>query len=229
MELQEILVRIQAHGYGTDTTAQQIQFVNDSYNEVNGKQRWPFLEENDQSLSTVPGQYIYSLASLLNFRQVDAVRFNDGADFWEKGEYVSPQQWRDEFYRQGGSGNRQFNEKPARWTIIDQSLHILPVPDGVYTIDIDYVITPPELLNPTDISLWPDDYDDILVWGAIRSLAYRERDWLGRNFAQTEFETRLSRMNEEYMVRQRQTSSEVIRSGYNDVRPIMPWAVGWGG
>lgn len=222
MQLSEILANLQALGYDTDTEAQQIIFINDTYREVNGKQRWPWHEKFDNSLSTSYNQNIYSLASLTDLRSIDAVRLEQTAfQNYLNLDYTEPQEMRRHEHMD------RLPAPPSKWSIIDENLHLWPYPDGTYTIDIDYIITPPELLLPTDTSVWPDDYDDILVWGAVRSIAYRERDWLGRNFAQQEFETRLIRMQQEVQVRQRQTDSHVKRGHWIQSAPLPWYPYGW--
>ena len=210
MQLSDIQARIQAHGYGADTAAQQLEFINDTYHEINGMHRWPFLEAQDSTLTTTSGTNGYNLpTAVASGRNLDAVRLQIAAtQEYINLEYEQPQRFRDKENIDTEIGS------PFLWTYINQQLRFYPVPDDSYTVIIDYVIQPADLAAPTDVPVWPSTYDDVLVWGAIRSLAVRERDWLGRQFAQTEFEQRLTRMEQEYMVRQRQSSSHVLKSGH---------------
>jgi hypothetical protein len=219
LQLSEIQADIQALGYGTDTASQQIKFINDTYREVNGMHRWQFLEAQDSTLVTVSGVNAYSLpAAVAAGRNLDAVRLQIAAtqDYLNP-EYMPPQRFRDYENIDPDVGT------PAFWTYINQQLHFYPTPGDAYTVVIDYVTQPADLVNPTDTPVWPETYHDVLVWGSIRSIAFRERDWLGRQFAQSEFEQRLTRLEDEYSTRQRQSSSHVLKSGHWDSRMPFPF------
>jgi len=106
------------------------------------------------------------------------------------------------------------NVDQAYWTWINQQLRFYPTPDANYTVRIDYVMQPPDLAVGADVPVVPLVYHDVLVWSAIEAGGYRERDWLGRQFAETKKEAQLKRMEDEYLIRQRQSSSHVKQSGY---------------
>lgn len=228
MNLSQLQAAIQAYGYGTDTTAQQTAFINASYREVHSKNRWPFLEAYDTSLTTTPGIGIVSLttlgvAALTPWRNLDAVRLelagqaNTGIDL----DYMQPQALRS----QESSFNDPNQTAPPRyWTVIDQNLHFWPLPDQAYQIDIDYIIEPPDLAAPTDVPILPLPYHDVLVFGALKQIAMRERDlWSIGNYG-SEFEQRLQRFEEEYFLRQRQTSSQVAQNPHKYGRfEQTPW------
>lgn len=226
MNLSDLQTAIQSYGYGPDTAAQQIVFINAAYREVHSKNRWPFLEAYDTTLSTTAGEGVYSLSTLgvaagTPWRNLDAVRLEianeagSGIDL----NYMQPQEMRSQ------ETNYNFQTSPPRyWTVIDQNLHLWPIPDAVYQIDIDYIIEPPDLANPTDIPLLPVPYHDVIVFGALKQIAMRERDlWSIGNYG-NEFEQRLQRFEEEYFLRQRQTSSQVVQNPHKYGRfEQTPW------
>lgn len=212
VQLSDLLSAVQALGYSSDTQAQQVQFINDTYREVCGQKRWPFLEAQDSSISTVTGVPGYSLSAITpGISRMDAVRIQQSAiqAYWNT-DYKEPQYFRDLENMDRTPGIPQF------WTVINQQLRFYPVPDGIYNVLIDYIVEVTPLVATTDVPLLPTDYHDLLVWGAIRSIAFRERDWLGRQFSQTEFEQRLGRMNDEYLLRQRQSESHVKHHDWNE-------------
>lgn len=218
MNLAALQAAIQAKGYTTDTAALQIQFLNECYREICGMQRWPFLEKQDSSLVTVATTEAYTLP-MSDWRNLDAVRIEQAAvQQYDNLQYLSPQDFRDFVHIDRDTTT------PFYWTFINQQLHFYPIPDGAYTVRIDYIIEPPDLASPTDVPVIPIPYQDVLVWGAVESLAFRERDWLGRQFAQDKKEMLLKRMDEEYMVRQRQTGSHVKKSGYNETQLPYPFS-----
>jgi hypothetical protein len=209
VNLSQLQAAVQAYGYGTDTAAQQTVFINAAYREVHSKQRWPFLEAYDTSLSTIAGVNTVSLATLggsTPWRNLDAVRIqSDGtANSGQDMDYMQPQNMRSR-----ETEYSDWSAKPRNWSVIDQTLHLWPIPDGVYTLGIDYIIEPPDLVNPTDTPLLPIPYHDVLVFGALKQIAMRERDlWSIGNYG-AEYQRRLQEFEEEYFLRQRQTSSTV--------------------
>lgn len=217
MNLAEIQAAIQAHGYAPDTSDRQTIFINQCYREVCGMQRWPFLEAQDVSQVTTAGQAGYPLDALPTWRSIDAVRISIPAQQqYVRMEYLAPQDFRDREHISPEPST------PSYWTFINQELRFWPVPDDSYSVTIDYISEPPDLAADADVPVLPVTYHDVLVWGAVERLAYRERDWLGRQFAQQERELSLKRMDEEFMVRQRQTSSHVKKSGYWGTQPQLP-------
>jgi hypothetical protein len=218
MNLAGLQAAVQAKGYTVDTATQQVLFLNEVYREVHGEARWPFLEAQDSSLVTAAGVNAYTLP-MASWRNLDAVRIQIAANQqYDNLEYLQPQDFRELEHI-----DRDVTT-PFYWTFYANQLHFYPYPDSVYTVVIDYIVEPPDLAAPGDVPVLPLPYHDILVWGACESLAYRERDWLGREFAQQKKEALLKRMTEEYLVRQRQTSSHVKKSGYWQSQTPFPFS-----
>jgi hypothetical protein len=227
MNLTALQAAIQAKGYGTDTAAQQILFINEVYREVCGLNRWKFLEGQDTSLTTIVSQQAYNLSSTaggginLNggaWRNLDAVRIEIAPLI----EYNNLKYKQPEEFMELWEIDRDVST-PYYWTFYTQQLWLYPVPDNAYTVRIDYIIEPPDLSLGTDVPLIPTQYHDILVWGAVENMAYRERDWLGRQFAEQKKAKMIQQLEEEYWIQQRQTSNQVRRSGYWDVQMPYPF------
>lgn len=224
MNFGEIKTAVTDRGYSIDQVTTSI--VNAVYREVLSLQRWPFLEKQSTSIETTVGTAGYPLDSIASdWLLIDAVRIEQpGTQLYTNMEYTPPQEFRDLQHVDRDTGT------PFRWTAINGLLQFFPVPDGVYQVDVDYIQQPPDLSADTDVPVIPLIYHDILVWGAVAQIAYRERDWIGQNVANTEKETRLKRMSEEYLLRQRQTDSHVKRSGWWDsVQPYWWTQVGGAG
>ena len=85
---------------------------------------------------------------------------------------------------------------------------------SIALISYFYCIEPPDMVNPTDVPLVPLAYQDAIVSGAICRMAFRQRDWIGLELWTAKYQADVQRMKEEYLVKQRQSSSEVKRSGY---------------
>lgn len=199
---------IQARGYGTDTAPDvQNHVLNSVYRRVIGMRRWPFLEvDGSTALECVIGQRAYDLTDIPDLLHVDAVRAELGTEYIElkhKGQQdfrTLEHSWRD-------------HGQPEFWTRIGNRLLIWRRPDAAYTLVVDYVKDPPDLASDEDQTALPAAYQDVLVWGAIAELCFRERDAEGFAMAKGEYGTRIIDMMNEYGVRQRQNSSHVKQSG----------------
>lgn len=214
MNLGQLQTQLQAIGYGGNTSAQQIAFINDAYREVCSSQRWPFLERQDVSTLIIPaGNNRIDMSGIANMLQVDAVRVF-GADqlpLLPSPSNIEPQDMRD---LEQASGNT-IDVGPAHyWSMIANQIHVWPWADQNYNLRIDYIVAPPDLVSAGDVPVIPSAFHDVLVWGAARLMAIRERDIYTANFTNNQFQERYTKMQSAYMLRQRQTSSRVKQSGY---------------
>lgn len=214
MNLTELVAAISSRGYSfpqdiTDPANPVVQALNTNYRKVCGAQRWPFLEKEDSSITTALGQGSYSLSSITDLRQLDAVRLQDPQGNTRDLDNVEPQEFKSYI-----AGDLDGDGTPQRWTQHAGNLLLWPVPDGPYTLLIDYICQVPDLAAADDVPVLPVTYHDVLVWGAILELAYRERDLLSQELGASYYQELYQQMKDEYLLRQRQTSSTVKRSGY---------------
>jgi hypothetical protein len=226
--LNDLVNAVQAKGYSftnsvTDPLHPAVIALNSTYRTVLGTQRWPFQEKQSRAITTVYNVPAYSLSMIPDFIHMDAVRIEDDVALaYYEIDNKEPQDFRDIAHIDRTPATPQY------WTQLDGSIVFYPIPDQVYQVVVDYIYRPPDLAAATDVPVFPDVYHDVLVWGAVRELAYREHDWLGRNFAEQEFNDRFIKMKEEYLLRQRQNASHVKRSGYNDNHAITTFGrLGW--
>lgn len=205
--LGDIKTSIQNKGYATDTATAQASMINSVYRRVIGMRRWWFNEvPNNTSLTLATGTQSVSLAGITDFLHVDAVRISTASSQSEI-EYVPPQELRDLYHTDRTNG------EPLFWTRTGGSLYFWPVADQNYTVSVDYIKYPATLVADGDATIIPDAYQDVLVWGAIKELTFRERDAEGRSLAEDEFQTILATMRHQDGLEQRQTPSEVGYSG----------------
>lgn len=213
---------IQQRGYASDTATAQTELLNSVYRRLSGMRRWPWLETGTAGLVTIVGQSAYNLLSTVpDFLHVDAVRLEIGTEYYDL-EYEREQDFRSLQHTDRTNGI------PSLWTLRGRAdLNLHPRPDRVYTVTVDYLKDPPDLLSDSDQPLVPATYQDILVWGAIVELAYRERDWQGVQVADANYGQRLLDMMLEYGLTQRQTSTQVVQSGTYDHLDERTWRQ-WG-
>lgn len=210
MQLSQLRTQMQDLGYGADTVTQQNDFLNAAYREIHGQMRWPFLETIAANAdSTAVGTMSYT-PSITNWRNLDAVRIAQPAQLnWISIEYMSPQDLFDM-----AQVNPTETATPRYWTMYASKVHFFPVPDDVYQITYYYIAEPPDMAADSDVPVLPLPYHDVIVSGAICRMAFRQRDWIGLELWTQKYADGLTKMKEEYLVRQRQSSSEVKQSGW---------------
>ena len=198
--------KIQQRGYAADTNAAQDELLNSVYRRIIGLRHWDWLESENSSVPTIAATDTYALATPIpDLLHIDAVRLSQTVERLPM-DWMPYEELRDYIHEYTTVGTPVFWSHRATNVI-----RIWPSPDGVYTLPSDYIKDPPDLVTDADQSLIPAAYEDILVWGAIVELAYRERDWYAIEFAQQQYTTRLNEMIVEYGIRQRQTPSTVTR------------------
>lgn len=228
MNLSDLVTEVSARGYTfpqdiTDPTNPIVRALNTTYRTVCGEQRWPFLEKENSSIVTSVGVGSYALSAITDLRQLDAVRLQDGTGDTRDMKNIDPQAFKSRV-----AGNLDGNGTPWIWTQHAGNLLLYPVPDGQYTLLIDYICQVPDLAAPTDVPVLPATYHGVLVEGAVLRVAFRERDLLSQELASGYYEEMMTQMRQEYLLRQRQTSSEVVRSGYWDTTVQKAWSdVSW--
>lgn len=208
---------LQDHGYTTDTAAPQLDFLNAAYREIHSQSRWPFLETVNSAQSTVVGQQTY-VPPMTDWRNIDAIRISQPAiSNYVPIEYKDPQELMDMAWV-----NPTETATPRYWTMYASEIWFFPTPDGVYNITYYYIKEPADLVLGTDIPALPVPYHDVIVSGAICRIAFRERDWIALELWTQKYADGLTKMKEEYRLRQRQTSSEVKRSGWYNTEVNYP-------
>lgn len=210
MNLGELRTAIQGLGYSADTDAQQNDFINATYREIHSSMRWPFLEAVSLNVqSTVAGTQAYT-PPMTNWRNIDALRIAQPniANFISI-EYKEPQELFDMAWV-----NPTETATPRYWTMYASQIWFFPIPDDIYELSYFYITEPPDLVADTDVPLIPVAYHDALISGAVCRMAFRQRDWIGLELWTSKYAQDVTRLKEEYLIRQRQSSSEVKRSGY---------------
>lgn len=209
MNLTALQASLQAKGYGTDTSAQQIIAINDTYRRVIGMHRWPFLETTVNTLVTVANASTVNLTSVTDLRTdgIDRVFLTIGTDSFPL-EYLRPSEFRRKQALYSDAG------EPEAWTFSQGALRLWPTPDRVYTVTLDYLKDAPDLAAGSDSPLFDETYHDLLVWGAVADLAFRERDYSGAAWADQQYRMRLAELERAYNVRQRQNARHIQRSDF---------------
>ena len=205
MTLAQLRTALQTRGYATDTATQQTELLNAVYREIAGVRRWDWMEATTTAPCVVGTETVTPVAT--DILAVDALRILSGTSYYLL-DYEPPQQFKERSYVDRDVGTPQY------WTYSQGAYRLWPRPDKTYTVDIDYVKDPADLSADGDTPLLPATYHDLLIWGAVRDITFRERDWNGNNVATKRFEDLLARMTAAHGIRQRQDSQYVRRSDF---------------
>lgn len=202
----ELKTSIQALGYGTDTDTAQNEAINSTIRRVEGYKRWPWQETESTAITLALAAK--TLASVpADVLHVDAVRLQSGTDEYEP-EFKPAQEVRRLLHLDRDNGT------PRYWTKYAGSILIYPRADRAYTGTLDYVKDPADLSADGNSPLVPATYHDVIKWGSVAQLAYRERDWQAVDHADKMYAIAFAEMNAAVGVLERQNASHVKRSGH---------------
>lgn len=210
MTLAQLRTSLQAKGYATDSATSQTEMINSVYRALAGKRRWPWLEAQ-ATVALVAGTTSYSIAAITDWLHPDAARIEISTEYPEL-EYQAPKDFRDLQHVDRDRG------VPQAWTWMRGQLHVWPSPDRAYTLTVEYTKDPADLSADGDTPVFAATYHDVLVWGAAKEIAYRQRDWAAHQYAKQEYDQRFGEMERAYGLRQRQTSDRIKDSGFYGVR-----------
>lgn len=208
MNLGQLRTSLQTKGWETDTATIQTEALNAAYRRVVAYKRWPFMEAEGTVTATV-GQGNVSLAALTTLLSIDSIRLASGTQYPEV-SYRDPETVKAALHADRDNGT------PVWWTYYDDQLWLYPRPDLAYTVTVQYILDPPDLSADGDTPIIPAAYHDLLVWGAISDIAFRERDYTGQAVADQKYARLLREMEGSYHLRQRQTRSQILRSPFWD-------------
>lgn len=218
----EVLGAVQALGYGTDTKAAQLTMLNQVQRRILNARRWTFALSSTTKTCTVGSPEVVFDSTLAATQRVDAVRMTGTAGATEplELEFIEAPVIRQ--YLHDNSAQAQ----PRYWSRRGQNIILYPTPDKAYPLTIDTVANAAKAATEADNVVIPDSHIDILVYGLIMQLTFRERDWDGHNMARQMYAELFTEMLAQYGMQQRQQSTHVTSSGQWDMydpEDAYPW------
>lgn len=198
---------LELKGYDGGTPEQLSDAVNEGRRRLVQDRRWSFLDSTDATLVTVPNEATVALAGIADLAHVDAVRPADvnGEDFETR--FVSWQELRQKQSRCPLVG------LPEYWSRRAGQIGLYPTPDRAYTLTVEYVAAIADLVD--DDPLFPDAMKDLVVWAAVPTLAFRQRDSWAMSAAEGKYASLFRTAASQDAIQQRQ-SSQQVRSVYRD-------------
>lgn len=152
--------------------AQWLAYLNEGYQEINGRHRWPWTRST-VTIPTVVGQTDYLLDASMDAEAVDAV-YNLTND-----ELLVPEQGVSEYRVDYPS---TYTGPPVQYRMFStNTIQIFPKPDAVYSLKVDITGSPLDLTSGGAVPqpLWPNKYRRALIEYAL-ARAYEDdgnADW----------------------------------------------------
>jgi hypothetical protein len=163
--------RVLSFGYGETARTNVKEWINMAYSDVMSRRRWSWSQDT-QTVVTVAGTPTVTLASLTDPPLFWGRLYPTTSNLREP-TYLDPMRYNDGLTRQSPSLTRGI---PEYYTIFDQTVTFYPTPNGVYTFTLYYWKGAAEMVNDADQPLIPAQWRNVLVYGALRFAAERDRN-----------------------------------------------------
>lgn len=208
----QVLASVQALGYGTDTKVSQLAMLNQVQRRILNARRWTFALSSVSKACVASNEAVAFDTEVGTTQRIDAVRLTGliGAAEPLFLEYVEAPVIREYIHDNSATGQPRF------WSRRGQNIILYPIPDKAYPLTIDTVLNATLLANEAANVVVPDSHIDILIYGVIMQVTFRERDWDGHNMARQLYAELFTEMLAQYGMQQRQQSSHVTSSGQWD-------------
>lgn len=188
--LNDMITEMRNHGFEDLDTATLTSLLNDAYEDVWGREPWPFREgQADVTLTAGTA----SVTTPSDFGKVASIMVKD------MGTNLEPMR-REDIGKQF-PGRLDEQDQPIWYYFIGNQLYVYPVPDTTYTLTIFYLKDFTPMSNPTDSPALPSNHR-IVVLGALVSAYDMEDDNDVALRFQSRFEARLQTVREEWWMEQ---------------------------
>lgn len=174
---------IQAAGYGTGAAevAAQDRALDAVLLELSGEREWSWLLTSTTGTMTVGGATIPKPSDLVVPKGIYP-SFGTTL-FYEPLTELDAKEMRQSQHLDHGTG------LPSWWAWVDRTIHVWPYPDLAYAYRLDYVKEPDTAAFDTGSESPPfnKQFHPVVAWGAIRWLAFRQRNQVGYAIANDEY------------------------------------------
>lgn len=206
--LLELRTELMTRGYDAIDTATLDAAINSSLYRILGARRWDFMVANTEQVLPVGAESI--LLATATARRIDGVVLKRSTtDRWQL-EYLPLEQFYQRHADEAATG------EPEVWSQEGGNILIHPTATVAATLELRYHVGGVKLVATTDRALIPSAYTQVILDGAVKRLAARQRDWNAASTAEADFQAGLKEMRDFYGLQQRQQSARVVASGYYD-------------
>jgi len=217
MTYNEIEAQVLAELNRSDIAGEVPAWVDRAYRDVMSRHNFTWMRATDVRMTQV-GVYRYAMPS--DFYDTEDVLLIDGTNSRELKELLI-----NEFDAKHPNPPSDPYDRPTECSVVHGmsadgvpyvELHLWPVPDAVYTIQLRYVVTAPTL-SGTAVPIIPAKYHAVLVFGALKYGFARLREYDAATFWGGEMDRLLASMIRE----DRELPN--VRRQLADFRPTRPY------
>lgn len=199
----DVLTRVLDFGWGSSTdTARINKWINTIYRDVASRWRWPWMQSS-VAVATTPGLASTTISTAVdqwgrlrpNEAGLVVPQFVDWHSFNNDFIVVAPADL--------GSG------MPSVYSISGSKIYWNPIPDDIYAYTAECWITPTDLSASGDEPLIPAADRDVLIAGACKLAAMRDKDWAAVKVWEDQYEGMIAKMKTKANLRQTETPRRV--------------------
>jgi hypothetical protein len=175
---------IRVKGYVGQADADLDSVINESRRELARKKLWTWRLTQNSAVSTTLSNTTVSLAAITDLSQIQGVRLRFNNIYYDL-DWMELEELQDNIATDSALAGTN-NAVPLYWSRRGATdIIIWPAPDQAYTVIVDYAKSLDTLSDPANLTdlIVPDDLRDVVAWGAIRILAFRQRDQFAIQYA----------------------------------------------
>lgn len=188
--LNDMIQSMRNHGFTDTDSATLTELLNDSYEDVWGREAWPFREASttmdtvaNTATVTLPADFGKAVSLVIDSLSLNMIpRRLDSLMHLFSGELT-----------QTGI--------PYYYYFVGDTMKVYPIPDGVYTITISYIKKFTPMVNGTDTPDLPSNHRVVLLGALVSAYDLEDDTDLAVRF-EGRFENRLQRVREEWWMQQ---------------------------
>lgn len=217
LELQD---RVLSFGYGEVDRARVKMWINMAYSDIMSRRRWRWAQAT-QSVVTVAGTATVALSALSDPPQFFG-RLAPVTASAREPVYLDAMQFNDNVSRRPPITSRGL---PDTYTIFGDTITFYPTPDAAYTYTLHYWKGATDLSADGDKPIIPRQWRTVLVYGALRYAAERDRNDNSLARRTAEYEKWIANMIGADNLSQSETGARSEMPGgyyglFDDVRPF---------
>jgi hypothetical protein len=209
--------RVLNYGYGEVDRTRVKSWINQAYDDVISRRRWSWLEATE-TVTTVANQQTLTLSGITD-PPLYWGRLRPNAVGVREPVYLDPMRYTDGVTRRATGATDK--GQPSVYTFFGDTITFWPIPDAAYGYTLYYWKGTTELVNDADVPLVPAQWRHVLVMGALRYAAERDRNDASLMRRTAEYEKNIANMlGSEYM-RQAETglTAEMPNNYYGEFDP----------
>ena len=188
--LNDMILEMRNHGFEDTDAATLTDLLNDAYEDIWGREAWPF-REGTATVTITGGTAQVPMPA--DFGKVIAFIIDN--------QSIVLEPKRLEEITRDYSGDLTTTGSPLYYYFIGNNVYVFPVPDSTYTGTVRYIKAFTPLANPTDTPVLPSNHRIIVLGALVSAYDMEDDNDIAARF-QARFEARYQTVREEWWMRQ---------------------------